>query len=83
MSQTQANLKRIRKMIAKIGDIAIEKIADDSDLLALGLQSMDFVSLVLQLEVEFGVELPENLVRRESFQTPLSIAETIAQCRVL
>jgi acyl carrier protein len=82
MSQTQADMIRIRKMIAEIGNIVDEDIADDSDLLALGLQSMDFVSLVLQLEVEFGLELPENLVRRESFQTPLSIAATIAQCRV-
>ena len=48
-------------------------LESDASLAELGLQSMDSVQLLLDLEEEFGVELPDRLVSAETFATPGSL----------
>ncbi|WP_424184728.1 phosphopantetheine-binding protein [Actinokineospora sp. G85] len=53
----------------------------DAELDALGLTSLKLVELLVALESEFGVSLPEELVAPETFRTPATIAEAVSALR--
>lgn len=45
-----------------------EQIEVDSNLFSLGIDSMTVVSLVIAIEEEFGVQIPENLLAASVFE---------------
>jgi acyl carrier protein len=47
----------------------------DVDLFAAGLDSMAIMQIILMLEQEFGVHLPDVAVTRQTFATARSIAQ--------
>lgn len=51
-----------------------EALQADSDLFALGLDSLALMQLLLQIERSLGLSVPAAEIRREHFQTPASIA---------
>ncbi len=51
-----------------------EALQADSDLFALGLDSLALMQLLLQIERSLGLNVPVAEIRREHFQTPASIA---------
>lgn len=53
----------------------------DSDLFATGLDSMAIMQLVLMLEDEFNVKLPDCSITRTTFTTARQIAEVVATAR--
>ena len=53
----------------------------DSDLFAAGLDSMAIRQLVLMLEDEFTVKLPDCSITRTTFATARQIAEAVATAR--
>lgn len=53
----------------------------DSDLFAAGLDSMAIMQLVLMLEDEFNVKLPDCSITRTTFATARQIAEAVAAAR--
>lgn len=53
----------------------------DSDLFAAGLDSMAIMQLVLMLEDEFNVKLPDCSITRTTFATARQIAEAVATAR--
>jgi len=63
--------RRIRAILKDIGQLKAEmdSLADDSDLYAAGLTSQVTVNLMLALEDEFGVEFPDELLRRSTFSS--------------
>lgn len=66
-------LARIRTDLLETGpDFGI-----DSDLFDAGLDSMSIMQLMLLIEQEFGVQLPDRLVTRTTFATARQIAEAI------
>jgi len=53
--------KRVLKVLAKVADTDIEKISEanklDDD---LGLDSLDAVELIMEVEREFDIEIPDE-----------------------
>jgi len=56
-----------------------EQFGDDEDLLAAGLDSMGIMRLVLFVEQEFGVILPDNEIAPENLQTLSAIRHWITR----
>lgn len=58
---------------------AEEVLQPDSDLFALGLDSLALMQLLLQIERSLGLSVPTAQIRREHFQTPSSIATWLGE----
>lgn len=56
-----------------------EALAEDADLYAAGLTSHATVNVMLALEDHFGVEFPERLMRRRSFESIAAIRAAIEE----
>ena len=59
--------------------VDIDGLSDEADLYAAGLTSHATVSLMVALEDHFGVEFPERMLRRRSFESVASISAAIAE----
>lgn len=72
----------IRSALAEHGQLAVEVAAlgDVDDLYAAGLTSHATVNLMLALEDELGIEFPEDLLRRSTFQTIAALGAAVKQC---
>lgn len=53
-------------------------LPDDAALKELGLDSMQAVELLLDLEDELGIVLPDEAMTAETFATPSSLREAVA-----
>ncbi len=54
-------IEKIKEILARYAEVGIDKIKDESRLVGdLGLDSMDLVDLVIDLEDEFGVEINDR-----------------------
>lgn len=51
----------------------------EDDLFHAGLDSMAIMQVILILEEEFGVKLPDCAIKRETFATARSIATVVSQ----
>lgn len=69
----------IRTLLSKLGGlpVAVETLADDSDLYAAGLSSFASVQLMLGLEEAFDMEFPDHLLNRKSFASIAAIEATV------
>lgn len=54
-----------------------EQLTPTADLYALGLSSMTTVHLMVALEDQFGVEFPDRLLSRKTFQSLQSMLEAV------
>ena len=50
----------IKRIIAKQLNRAPEDITDDSDLASLGIESLDLLEIVYEVETQFGIQIPYN-----------------------
>lgn len=73
----------IRDILAKNGRLStpVAQLADDSDLYNAGLTSLATVGVMLALEEEFNIEIPDNLLGRKTFQSIQSIADVVNQLK--
>ena len=54
-------LDKVKKLIASQLNIAVEDIKDDSRLIEdLGADSLDVVEMLMSLEEEFGISIPDE-----------------------
>lgn len=74
----KAALRRILSESARL-DVPPEKLADDADLYAVGLSSLATVHLMLAIEEEFGIEIPDRLLTRHLFSSIDSMAAAITE----
>jgi acyl carrier protein len=79
---TEELMMAVKKLIIerlKLEEIAIEDIDTDAPLFGegLGLDSIDALELVIGLEKEYGVSIPDAEVGREVFQSVRTIAQYI------
>jgi acyl carrier protein len=58
------------------------EITPDTDLRQAGLDSMGIVTLLVELEREFGMELPPDDISPETFRSIRSLHRTVVSCRV-
>jgi acyl carrier protein len=70
-------IRDILKQHAKIADVA--SLKDDTDLYGAGLTSHATVNLMVALEDHFGVEFPEKMLRRRSFESIAAIRAAIGE----
>lgn len=72
---------KIRDILTRLGKlpVAVDSLADDSDLYTAGLSSFASVQLMLGLEDAFDIEFPDNLLNRRSFASIDAIAATVEQ----
>lgn len=69
----------IRKILAEYAKMPVDvtTIGIDADLYALGLTSHASVNVMLGLEDALGVEFPDTALRRDTFRSIGSIADTL------
>lgn len=61
---------------------SVDELADDAVLRDLGMDSMSALNLMLDLEEEFDVQFPEELLTDETFRSAASLAEAIEMLRL-
>lgn len=72
----------IRDIIVKHGRLTNpEALTATSDLYAAGLSSLTTVHLMLALEDHFGVEFPDRVLGRKTFESIQSLAEVIEELK--
>ena len=81
---TEKLIKQVKRLIIerlKLEEIAIEDIDTDAPLFGegLGLDSIDALELVIGLEKEYGVSIPDAEVGRKVFQSVRTIAHHIVE----
>jgi acyl carrier protein len=57
----------------------VADVSDDADLFRLGMTSHANVSVMLALEDAFGVEFPEHMLRKSTFESISSIRQALAE----
>jgi acyl carrier protein len=57
--------------------VALDQIADETDLYSAGLSSFASVQLMLGIEDAFDIEFPDNLLNRKSFASIAAIEKTV------
>jgi acyl carrier protein len=69
----------LRRILAESGrlDTPVDSLDDQSDLYAAGLSSLATVHVMLAIEDEFDIEIPDRLLTRRLFQTIDSLASMI------
>ena len=72
-------LNRVRKVIADYAELGanVDSLAIDEDLFAKGMSSRASVGVMLGLESEFDIEFPDAMLRRDVFESMLSISTAI------
>ena len=71
--------ERIRAIVGEHGRLstAIDQLSDDASLYQAGLTSHASVNLMLAIEESFGIEFPERMLRRRTFESVSSIAAAV------
>lgn len=54
------------------------ELADDTDLYRVGLTSHASVNVMLALEDELGIEFPDQLLRKSTFQSVSALRDAVA-----
>ena len=72
---------KVRNILKKNGrlSVPVKDLADDGDLYNAGLTSLATVSVMLALEDEFDIEIPDNMLSRKTFESIDSIIEVVEE----
>lgn len=70
---------QIRQILAENGRLAVsvDRLADDADLFAAGLDSLAIVNVLMSIEEHFDIELPDELLSRRTFASIASITRVV------
>lgn len=76
-------IEKIREILTKNGRLStpVDQLADDSDLYNAGLTSLATVGVMLALEEEFDIEIPDSMLGRKTFASIQSIANVVNQLK--
>lgn len=69
----------IRKILAEHARLQVDAadLDEDADLYQAGLTSHSSVSLMLALEDEFGIEFPQEMLRKKTFESISAIRDAL------
>ncbi|CAG2348616.1 MULTISPECIES: acyl carrier protein [Burkholderia] len=70
-------IRTILKHVAHL-EAAIDSIRDGDDLYEAGLSSLDTIQLMLAIEKQFNIEIPDEMLNRNLFRSIDALADTIA-----
>lgn len=68
MSEVDETIRNVLEVHGRLL-VSVSSLADDDDLYRCGLSSHASVNVMLALEDEFGVEFPDSLLRRSTFES--------------
>lgn len=73
------NEEKLREILSKHGGLAtpVEKLTSASDLYMAGLTSLATVSVMLAVEDQFDIEIPDHMLGRKTFVSIDSMLETV------
>ncbi len=73
--------EEIRRVLEKYARLVVDvaDLNDDDDLFRLGMTSHASVSVMLALEDAFGVEFPEQMLRKSTFESIDSIRRSLTE----
>jgi acyl carrier protein len=73
--------QQIRGILAENGRLAvpIDTLDDNADLFSAGLDSLAIVNVLMRLEEEFDIELPDNMLQRRSFSSIATIDSVVGR----
>jgi len=73
--------QEIRSIVIEHGRLSVDvaQLARDASLYQAGLTSHASVNFMLALEDHFGIEFPERMLRRRTFETIASIQSAIEE----
>lgn len=74
----------IREVLAEHGRLPVDAstLGDGADLYQLGLSSHSSVNVMLALEDRFGIEFPDTMLRKSTFQSVAAIRTALGQLGV-
>lgn len=70
-------IRTILRQHGKLPDV--DGLEDEADLYSAGLTSHATVNVMVALEDHFGVEFPERMLKRRSFETIAAIRSAISE----
>jgi acyl carrier protein len=76
----KTELRRILAESARL-DVPIDTLSDSDDLYAAGLSSLATVHVMLAIEDEFGIEIPDRMLTRRLFSSVDSLAAAVDELR--
>jgi acyl carrier protein len=70
---------QIRDILAENGRLAVPvgSLDENADLFAAGLDSLAIVNVLMRLEEEFDIELPDEMLQRRSFSSIATIDSVV------
>jgi acyl carrier protein len=70
----------IRTILARSGRLAVpvESLGEEADLFAAGLDSLAIVNVLMSIEEQFDIELPDEFLSRRSFSSIATIRKVVA-----
>jgi acyl carrier protein len=73
--------ERVRTIVGEHARLSVDvgQLPSDASLYQAGLTSHASVNLMLALEESFGIEFPERLLRRRTFESIASIAGAVSE----
>jgi acyl carrier protein len=73
----------VREILRSRGDLAVpvEKLSRDASLFDAGMSSFGTVEVMLALEEELGVTLPEDMLTRETFASIAALCGAVEKLR--
>ncbi|MGH2959459.1 MAG: phosphopantetheine-binding protein [Solirubrobacterales bacterium] len=70
----------VRDLIAENSELELtEAISNDDDLFAAGMQSLDCVRILVAVEDEFEIELPNDRIDRSIFSSVTNLTAVVAE----
>lgn len=71
----------LRKILADHGKLAVDaaRLKDGDDLYAAGLTSFATVQLMLAIEQEFDIEIPDRMLNRRTFASLSALQDCVTQ----
>ena len=71
--------QQIREILADNGRLAVpvDTLNDNADLFSAGLDSLAIVNVLMRLEEEFDIELPDSMLQRRSFSSIAAIDSVV------
>lgn len=73
---------KIRHVLSEAAmlDVPLDTLSDHADLYAAGLASVTSVRVMVALEDEFEIEIPDHLLNRHLFASIDSLSRAVVEC---
>ena len=84
MSSNDREIKdKVKQLILEIlPDVSLEELSEDSDIFSMGLDSINAMTLVNNLQSSFDIQLDTSEITFENFQNMRAIAEFVQSKKV-